>query len=276
MRRGMRIRGLLTAAAVGAALLTGVVGASSAAASDAGTLVSSINSARRSAGLAPLSSNSALASVARSWAGSMAASQTLAHNPRLSSQVSGWKVLGENVGAGGSAAAIHRAFMGSAPHRANILSSRYSQVGVGVASGGGKLWVVEVFRLPTGASAPTASKPKAPAPTTTSRPRTASKPQSTSTSSRTTTRSTQRKSVTRPATRPAAKPASKPAAKPAAKPVQPPTRATAAQPAAAPAPLTLAAVLEHARLAITGSGDPVAAWAWLLRRLLGVRTAVGA
>ena len=147
-RAGMRVRGLLTAAAVGAALLTGVVGASSAAASDAGTFVSSINAARRSAGVAPLSSNGTLSSVARSWAASMAASQHLAHNPRLTSQVSGWKVLGENVGTGGSATAIHAAFMGSAPHRANILSSRYTQVGVGVATGGGRLWVVEVFRLP--------------------------------------------------------------------------------------------------------------------------------
>ncbi|MGN6300042.1 MAG: CAP domain-containing protein [Angustibacter sp.] len=270
-RTGLRVRGLLTAVAVGASLLTGVVGASSAAASDAGTFVSSINSARRAAGLAPLSSSGTLTSVARSWAASMAASHQLAHNPRLTSQVSGWKVLGENVGTGGSATAIHSAFMASAPHRANILSSRYSQVGVGVATGGGQLWVVEVFRLPAGASAPTVSKPA-------SKPKPVSKPTSTSASSHrsTTTRSTQRKAVTRPVAKPTKKPAKKPAARPAAKPAQAPSRSTTAAPVAAQAPLTLAAVLEHARLAVTGSGDPVGAWAWLLHRLLGVRTAIGA
>lgn len=256
---GWRLRSLLTAAAVAAGLLTGVVGASSAAASDAGTLVSSINTARRSAGLAPLSSTSALASVARSWAASMAASQQLAHNPRLTSQVTRWRELGENVGTGGSAPAIHSAFMGSAPHRANILSSRYTQVGVGVASGGGQLWVVEVFRLPSGASTPTSTT----APTST-----------TSTASRTSTRRTTQHTVTtRPATR--AKPTTKPTTKPTPKPARVATRSASAAPAAAPSPPTLAEVLERARLAVTASADPAATWAWLMR-LLGVWTAIGA
>lgn len=287
-RTSLRVRGLLTAAAVCAGLLTGVAGASSAAASDAGTFVSSINAARRSAGLSALSSSSALSAVARSWAASMAAAQHLAHNPRLTSQVSSWRLLGENVGTGGSATAIHRAFMGSPAHRANILSSRYSQVGVGVVSGGGQLWVVEVFRLPTGATAASSTPKTARKPNTASTPKPKSQPQSTSSSRTTTTRSHARTSVTRPASTPApqatraVRKATKPVteatspARKAADPVPSPSRAATAEPAAAPAPPTLASVLEHVRLAMTASGDPVAAWAWLLRRLLGVRTTIGA
>jgi uncharacterized protein YkwD len=36
--------------------------------------------------------------------------------------------------------------MNSAPHRANILNSRVGQVGVGVVSAGGLLWITEIFR----------------------------------------------------------------------------------------------------------------------------------
>ena len=275
---GVRLRGGLTALALLASLLTGVATASSASASDAGTFVASINSARRSAGLAPLTSNSTLTSVARSWAGHLAATQHLAHNPGLTSQVSGWKVLGENVGSGGSASSIHAAFMASAPHRANILSSRYSQVGVAVASGGGQLWVVEVFRLPTGASAP-ARRP-ASKPTTTSRPRTTSTPKTTprtpsrpaaAASSRRTTRTSAAHTPSRSATRVAAKPKAHAAPPRASAP-----RTVAAVPSLDRSALTLGAVLEHVRLAVTGSGDAVGAWSWLLRHLLGLRTTIGA
>ena len=38
--------------------------------------------------------------------------------------------------------------MRSTPHRANILSARMRQVGIGVVSAGGRIWVTEVFRQP--------------------------------------------------------------------------------------------------------------------------------
>ena len=122
--------------------------APTAQASDAGSFVSSINAARRSAGLPALSTSSTLASVAASWARTMASSGNLAHNPRLTSQVSGWKYIGENVGVGADVPSLHRAFMNSAPHRANILSSHYTQVGVGAVVRDGRVWVAEVFRRP--------------------------------------------------------------------------------------------------------------------------------
>ena len=87
--------------------------------------------------------------VAQRWAEWMAAHHTLRHNPYLESQVHDWSELGENVGAGPGEDAIHRAFMDSAPHRDNILSRSFTQVGVGTARGSdGKLYVDEVFRRP--------------------------------------------------------------------------------------------------------------------------------
>ena len=50
--------------------------------------------------------------------------------------------------------------MASAPHRANILSATYTQVGVGVAvDRHGTLWVSEIFRKPSTTAAPPAAAP---------------------------------------------------------------------------------------------------------------------
>jgi peptidoglycan hydrolase-like protein with peptidoglycan-binding domain len=55
--------------------------------------------------------------------------------------------------------------MNSAGHRANVISARFSQVGIGSAtSQDGRLWVVEVFRAPAAAPARQAAPAPAPAP----------------------------------------------------------------------------------------------------------------
>ncbi|MGL5858995.1 MAG: CAP domain-containing protein [Angustibacter sp.] len=110
--------------------------------------VSKINASRSSRGYRKLTVRSDLTTVARNWAKRMASSKTLRHNPNLSSQVRGWHYVGENVGVGGSVSQLHTAFMNSPGHRANVLHSRYTEVGIGVAYGGGRMWVVEVFRRP--------------------------------------------------------------------------------------------------------------------------------
>jgi hypothetical protein len=56
--------------------------------------------------------------------------------------------VGENVGYGPDALAVHVAFMRSPGHRANILDRDYSEVGVGAVVRGGRVWVAEVFRQP--------------------------------------------------------------------------------------------------------------------------------
>jgi hypothetical protein len=62
--------------------------------------------------------------------------------------------------------------MNSAPHRANILDKRFTEVGVGVVVADGTIWVSEVFRRPaTAAAAPAPTRTKAPA---TAKPKAAS------------------------------------------------------------------------------------------------------
>ncbi len=154
--RRLSVTTSLALLAVLASLLTGLATAAPASAAPSVTsaeraFVSSINGYRRASHRTQLRTSPALTLVARRWAQSMARSNRLAHNPRVTRQVRSWRYLGENVGVGGSTSTLHRAFVRSAPHRANLLSSRYTHVGVGVAYARGRMWVVEVFERPAAA-----------------------------------------------------------------------------------------------------------------------------
>ncbi len=111
-------------------------------------LICSLNDARRSEGLPPLRVNSDLTRVARAHSVVMGNRSHLHHNPNLAGDVTNWRVVGENVGRGPSAGALHRALMNSPGHRANILHTRYTDVGIGVERRGSTLWITQVFRLP--------------------------------------------------------------------------------------------------------------------------------
>jgi len=129
----------------------GPLGSREAAAADpASALVSMINSARASRGLAPVQVSGDLAAVAAERAAIMARSGTLSHTPDLGGRICCEVWVGENSGYGDSPSQVHQLFMNSAPHAANILYGPANQVGVGVASGGGWLWVAEVFRATGG------------------------------------------------------------------------------------------------------------------------------
>ena len=141
-----------------------VVAPVSAMASTAGfeaQFIADMNAARQANGLAPYSVAYDLTSVARNHSAQMASSQSLYHNPSLTSQVQNWQAVGENVGEGPTVSDIHTAFMNSPEHRANILDHDFTQVGVGVSvDKNGIIWVTEDFRQPMGASsaaAPTTS-----------------------------------------------------------------------------------------------------------------------
>lgn len=169
-RARRRLVGGLLAVAVAVTTFAGLATASSAAASTGGDesgFVASVNAARRSAGRPTYAESADLTSVARRWAQSMASSGSLRHNPNLAGQVSGWRFVGENVGVGYDVGGLHRAFMASPAHRANVLDSDFSQVGIGVAYGGGRLWVAEVFRKPTASSAASAVRSPRPGRSTT-------------------------------------------------------------------------------------------------------------
>lgn len=114
-------------------------------------LFTRVNQVRAQNGLAPLQYRARLAEVAETWSQDMARTKVLAHNPRISSLIEpGWTAWGENVGfAGGYADNAERIFtgwMGSPGHRANILSARFTSLGIGAATDSrGYLWSTQDF-----------------------------------------------------------------------------------------------------------------------------------
>lgn len=143
------IRLIFTLLALPALLGLSAVFAAAPASADVSTFAAAVNAERGQRGLAPLAVAGDLNAVAQAWSQNMASSGSLAHNPNLSGQVSGgWRMIGENVGYGGSELSVHNALMASAPHRANILNTGYTQVGIGIARGYGSTWVTQVFRQP--------------------------------------------------------------------------------------------------------------------------------
>lgn len=78
----------------------------------------------------------------------MASSGRLYHTANLGRlpAVTGWRVLGENVGVGPDLRSINDAFMRSAPHRANILCRCFRLIGTGVVRDArGYFWVTQIF-----------------------------------------------------------------------------------------------------------------------------------
>lgn len=116
-----------------------------------------VNDARTAKGLHPLRVSGDLTHLARSHSVTMADRNHLHHNPTLSSDVSGWRLVAENVGVGPSVSSIHKALMESDGHRRNILNPRVTEVGIGVERRGSRFWVTQVFREPTRTS--TAPRP---------------------------------------------------------------------------------------------------------------------
>lgn len=119
-----------------------------AASGDESGFVSRINAERSQRSLRTLVWSEELAQVARRHSQRMANEDHLHHNPNLRYEVGNWEVLGENVGYGPGVGDLHQAFMNSQSHRANILDSVYTQVGVGTVWRDGTLWVTQVFRKP--------------------------------------------------------------------------------------------------------------------------------
>jgi hypothetical protein len=144
--------------------------ATPAFASPSGDLAAATNNSRAAAGLPALQLNAQLNAVAQAWANHLAATNDLEHNGALRSQVSNWTNLGENVGMAVDISSVQRAFMNSPEHRANILNSKYTEMGVGSATstypscGCTVLWVVVDFKRPATAAAPVNPAPVKPAP----------------------------------------------------------------------------------------------------------------
>lgn len=114
------------------------------------------NLERQQAGLAPLAFHPSLQQAAQAYAEVLASSDCFAHTcgpvpefTRRATQAGyhGWSALAENIAFGQpTPEAVVSAWMRSPGHRANILSPKVKEVGVGMASGGrrGLFWV-QVF-----------------------------------------------------------------------------------------------------------------------------------
>ncbi len=138
---------LLTALLVGGLSVSLITGTpASAATTYERAMYTKINASRVHHGLRPLYFAPDLTTIAHRHSAAMASKRRLYHSDL--SRVCCYRSVGENVGYGGTTYIVHRALMNSAGHRANILSSKWTGVGVGVVKSGGYLWVTEIFRQP--------------------------------------------------------------------------------------------------------------------------------
>lgn len=110
-----------------------------AATGDAATVFAQTNAQRVKAGVKPLVSDPVLDRAAQAWANHLARSCTFAHSTSSwrADKVAkaGWSATGENIAAGYATADVVPAWMGSSGHKANILNSNYTGLGVGFAKG---------------------------------------------------------------------------------------------------------------------------------------------
>lgn len=125
-------------------------------ADDADDLATRVHAARAAEGLPRLVRDRALDGLAATHAAKMARAGRAAHDVGDGSPdarvtaVLDVDLVGENVAHAGSVAAAHRALWASPSHRENLLSPRFTQVGLGVArADDGTIFVAELFAVPT-------------------------------------------------------------------------------------------------------------------------------
>lgn len=137
-------------ALLGSLLLPGI--ATAEAPSGAEELVARVvgltNAERAQAGLGPLSLNLELSASAQGYSEVLSPGNCFGHQcgplPQLTQRVesagyTGWSALGENVAAGASTPEqLVAGWMSSPGHRANILNGQFTELGVGIAGGGGR------------------------------------------------------------------------------------------------------------------------------------------
>lgn len=111
--------------------------------------LSLLNMARAGSNKPMLVLDGAASNVSRNWSNQMASSANLRHNPNYGTEItryvtSQWTLAGENVGVGGSADSLHKAFWNSLGHRHNMLGD-FNRVGIGAVTSGDRLWVTFNF-----------------------------------------------------------------------------------------------------------------------------------
>jgi len=166
----------LFAVCLGLALLLAALPVSHAAAGspeERARVIELVNQERARNGLGPVWENGALTGAAESYALDMATADFFSHTgldgSTLTSRAgvagyTGWTWLGENIAAGQSTAdQVFQAWMNSPGHRANILSSKAREIGIGHAltatSRYRHYWAMELGDRP--GAAPPAATPTA-------------------------------------------------------------------------------------------------------------------
>ncbi|PHJ38896.1 serine protease [Desulforamulus profundi] len=120
---------------------------------DEQAMLNLINKERAAKGLKPLSMDSKLTQIARAKAKDMIDNNYFSHqSPTYGSPFDmmknngiTYRYAGENLAGAPDVNTAHTNLMNSSGHRANILSDKYTKVGIGVVSGGpyGKMYVQE-------------------------------------------------------------------------------------------------------------------------------------
>lgn len=183
-RRAPQRPSLITAAvaALSLVLVTVAVPASAATTSACSTttlaqaqsrILGEVNAARTTAKLGKVSANAAMNTVATNWSKKMASANAMSHNPSYSTQIpAGWRSAGENVAVGYAVSQVSAAWMKSPGHRANILRSSFTHIGIGLAcSSSGRPYYTQVFAgYPAGVAGVTA-RLTAPTPTISGTPK---------------------------------------------------------------------------------------------------------
>ena len=120
------------------------------------SFVRKMNRARIEEGHAPLKLDLEVSKVSKVHTRAMAKDASLYHtsSATLSRRVTNWILLGENVGVGGTVSSLHRAFMESPHHRANIMLPQFQYVGVGAVMAGDRLWVTVTFEAKSNPGSP--------------------------------------------------------------------------------------------------------------------------
>lgn len=126
-------------------------------ASEVQTALNLVNADRKAQGLQALTFNSSLAKVADTYAKTMIERGFFSHytpegqSPfdRMKAAGIAYTYAGENLAINNSVQAAEKAFMNSAGHRANILNTNYTQIGIGVRhAANGSTYVVQEFIKP--------------------------------------------------------------------------------------------------------------------------------
>jgi uncharacterized protein YkwD len=116
-----------------------------AAGNTAADALALLNRDRTSHGLPALPVRADAQAKAQAWAEKVAGDAALSHSTMSQGLTQCWTAVGENVARASSVAHAEQILMDDPPHRANILASRWTAAGVGVARTAGGYVVVHVF-----------------------------------------------------------------------------------------------------------------------------------